>query len=181
MIDPELSLPACQTVDNSAMWMLENLLDLPGTEKGSLFFEDGCPTSQLTLLPHQRAQASLFTGVGGFGLSSTEARRMSVSVGSMMATVPEVLANLSGNIGEKARRGFPSRTSSAAFGGPPRRALGFGGSHGEHRAGKLAGQSLPSRRAGEQDASGQSAAEVPPAHDAETTGSSKGQNRWETW
>ena len=69
------------------------------------------------LLPYQRAQASLFTGVGGFGLSSTEARRMSVSVGSMMATVPEVLANLSGNIGEKARRGFPSRTSSAAFGG----------------------------------------------------------------
>ena len=31
VMDPELSLPACQMADNSAMWMLENLLDLPGT------------------------------------------------------------------------------------------------------------------------------------------------------
>ena len=42
------------------------------------------------LLPHQRAQMSLFTGAGDFGLSSVEARRISASVGSMVATVPEV-------------------------------------------------------------------------------------------
>ena len=78
------------------MWMLENLIDLSETEEELPFFEDGCPTSQLMLLPHQRAQASLSTRAGGFGLSSAEARRMSASVGSMVATIPEVLADLSG-------------------------------------------------------------------------------------
>ena len=95
--------------------MLENLLDLPGTAEESSFFEGGCPTSQLTFLPHQQAQASLSTGAGGFGLSSVEARRMSASVGSMVATVPEMLADVSGTIGEKVRGGSPTLTSSAAF------------------------------------------------------------------
>ena len=54
---------------------------------------------RLTLLPHQRAQASLSTGAGGFGLSSAEARRMSASVGSLAATLPAVLAGLSGTEG----------------------------------------------------------------------------------
>ena len=82
VVDPELSRPACQKADNSAMWMLENLLDLWGTAEESSFFEDGCPTSQLMLLPHQRAQASLSTEAGKFGLSSTGARKMSASVGA---------------------------------------------------------------------------------------------------
>ena len=107
VMDPEFSLPTCQKADKSAMWILENMLDLPGTAEESSFFEGGCPTSQLTLLPHQQAQSSLSTGAGGFGLSSAEARRMSASVGSMVATVPEVLADLSGTIGEKVRRGLP--------------------------------------------------------------------------
>ena len=99
------------------MWMLETLLDLSGTAEESLFFEDGCPTSQLMLLPHQRAQASLSPGAGGFGLSSVEARRVSASVGSMMSTVPEVLADLSGSAGEKSGGDFPTWISSAACGG----------------------------------------------------------------
>ena len=85
-----------------------NLLDLSGTAEESSFFEDGCPTSQIMLLPYQRAQASRSTGAGGFGLSSAEARRMSVSVRSMVVTVPEVLADLSDIIGEKVRRGLPA-------------------------------------------------------------------------
>lgn len=58
-MDPELSPPTCQKADNCAMLMLENLLHLPGTAEESAFFEDGCPTSLLALLPHQRAQVSL--------------------------------------------------------------------------------------------------------------------------
>ena len=107
MIDPELSLPACQKADNSAMGMLEKLLALLGTAQESSFFEDGRPTSQLMLLPHQRKHTSLSTGAGGFGLSSTEARRMSASVGSMVTTVPEVLTDLSGILGGKVRGGLP--------------------------------------------------------------------------
>ena len=95
------------TSNISAMWTLENLLDLTGTAKESSFFEGGCLTSQWTLLHHQQAQASLPTEGGGFGLSSAEARRMSVSVGSMVATVPGVLADLSGTIGEKVWRRIP--------------------------------------------------------------------------
>ena len=89
------------------MWMLESLVDIPGTAEESSFFEDGCPTSQLTLLPYQRTQASLSTGTGGFGISSAEARRMSASVGSIVTTVPEVLADPSGAIEEQFRRGLP--------------------------------------------------------------------------
>ena len=106
-MDPELSLPAYQKADSSAIWTLESLLDIPGTAEESSFFEDGCPTSGLTLLPHRHAQAILSTGAGGFGLSSAEARRTSASVRSMVATMPEVLAGLSGAIGEKVRRGLP--------------------------------------------------------------------------
>ena len=107
VMDPELSLAACQETDGNALWMLEKLLDLPGAAEESPFFADGCPTNMLTLQPYQQAQASLSTVAGGYGLSSAEALRMSASVGSLVATVPEVLADLSGAIGNKARRELP--------------------------------------------------------------------------
>ncbi|CAM9314220.1 unnamed protein product, partial [Laminaria digitata] len=69
VMDPKLSLPACRRADNGAIWMLENLLELPGTAEESSFFEEG-----------------LSTGAGGFGMSSAEARRMSASIGSLVAT-----------------------------------------------------------------------------------------------
>ena len=109
-MDSKLSLPACGQADNAAMWMFENLLELPGTAEESSFLEEGCTTEQLTLLPHQRAQASLSTAAGGFGMSSAEVRRMSASaasVGSLVAMLPAVLADLSGSSGEKVRRNLP--------------------------------------------------------------------------
>ena len=72
---------------------------------------------QLTFQPYEQVQASLSTGAGGFGLSSAEARRMSASVGSLVATVPEVFADLSGAMGQSPegdRR--PLQTSFSAFG-----------------------------------------------------------------
>ena len=107
VMDPKLSLAACKKADGNVLWMLEKLLDLPGAAEESLFFADGCPTNMLTLQPHQQAQASLSTGAGGFRLSSAEARRMSAPVGSLVATLPEVLADLSGAIGNKVRRELP--------------------------------------------------------------------------
>ena len=103
-MDPKLSLPACRRADNGATLILENLLELPGTAEESPFFEEGCMVERFTLLSHQRAQARLSTGAGGFGISSAEARRMSASVGSLVTTVPAVLADLSGSLGEKVRR-----------------------------------------------------------------------------
>ena len=59
---------------------------------------------RVTLLPHQRAQASLSAGAGGFGMSLAAARRMSASVGSLVATISAVLAGLCGSLGAKVRR-----------------------------------------------------------------------------
>ena len=69
VMDPKLSLPACRRADNGAVWMLENLLELPGTAEESSFFEEGCMAKRPTLLPHQLAHTSLSTGAGGFGMS----------------------------------------------------------------------------------------------------------------
>ena len=107
VMDPELSLTACQKATGNVVWTPEKLLDLPGAAEESSFLEDVRPTIQLTLQPYQHAQASLFAGVGGVGLSSAEARRMSMSVGSLVATVSEVLADMSGAIGDKVRRDLP--------------------------------------------------------------------------
>ena len=107
VMDPKLSLPARRRADNDAMWMLENLLELPGMAEESFFFEEGCMAERLTLLPHQRAQASLSTGAGEFGMSSAEARRMSALVGSLVATLPAVLADLSGSLGRRYGGTYP--------------------------------------------------------------------------
>ena len=61
VMDPKLSLPACRRTDNGAMWMLENLLERPGTAEELSFFEEGCMVKRPTLLPHQLARASLST------------------------------------------------------------------------------------------------------------------------
>ena len=68
---------------------------------------NGCPTNMVTLQPNQQAEAILSTGAGGFGVSSVEARRMSAPVGSLVATVPEGLADLSGALGNKVRMELP--------------------------------------------------------------------------
>ena len=67
---------------------------------------------------------------------------MSASIGSLVATVPEVLGDMSEAIGDKIRKELPDsdlvRRIFEQRQGPPRCAWGYG----EHRAGKLAGQSL---------------------------------------
>ena len=96
----------------------------------------------------------------------------------MVATVPEVLAALSGIIGEKIRRGLPDSDLG-------RRILRSAGDlrdmHGvsEEAMVNIVPESWRDKafRPGEQDTSGQSIAEVLPAHDAETASSNKTQYR----
>ena len=178
VMGPELSLAECKKADDSALWMLEKIFDLPGAAEESSLFADGCPTNMLTLQPHQQAQASLSTGAGGFGLSSAEARRISASVGSLVATVPEVLADLSGALENKVRRELPDsdlvwRTWNSV------RDLRDVHWVSEEAMANIVPESWRDRafRAGEQSASGQSIADVLPAHDAETISSSKAQHR----
>ena len=107
VMDPKLSLPAYGREDVGAVWILENVFEVHRTAEVSSFFEEGCMAERLTLLPHQCWQASLSTGTGGCRMSSAEARWMSVSVRSLVATPPAVLVDLSGSLGEKVRRNLP--------------------------------------------------------------------------
>ena len=60
-----------------------------------------------TTAPPESAGEPLYWD-GGVGLSSAESRRMSVSIGSLVATLPEGLADLSGPLGERVRRELPN-------------------------------------------------------------------------
>ena len=70
---------------------------ISGTAEELSFFEDGCPTNPLidAAAPPTRVGEPVHGG-WRVGLSSAEARRMSASVGSIVMTVTEVLADLSG-------------------------------------------------------------------------------------
>ena len=147
-----------------------------GAEESS-FLEDGCPTYQLTLQLYHQAQASLSTGAGGCGLSSAEARRVSASVGSLVATVPEVLADLSGAIEDKVRRELPAPDLVRRIWRSVRDLRDMHGVSEEAMANIVLENWLDRAcRAGEQDASGQSIAEELPAHNAETISSVTAQN-----
>ena len=99
---------------------------------------------------------------------------MSASVGSVVATVPGILADLLGIKGEKARRGLPYsdlvRNIWRSVGD-----LRDVYVVSEKAMVNIVPESWRDRafRPGEQDTPGQSMAEVLPAHDAETTSSSK--------
>ena len=129
---------------------------------------------RLTLLPHQRAQASLITGAEGFGMSSAEAKMMSTSVGSLVATLPAVLADLSGSLGEKIRRSLPGpELVTSIWEGV--RGLRVDGGVTEEDMGEVVPRGWRDRafRPQEVSASGHSDREVLAAHDAETTNSHK--------
>ena len=177
-MEPELSLPARQRADTCAIWILERLLELPGTADEASFFEDGCPPNRLTLQPHQKTQVSLSTGAGGFGLSSAESRRMSASIGSLVATVPDVLADLSSPLGENFRRELPNSDLVRRIWSSGRALRDIHGVLGEAMA-NVVPESWPNRafRAKEERASWPSDVEVLPAYDGETISSHKAQHK----
>ena len=80
---------------------IQKIFELPGAAEAESFFQEGYPDERLTLQPRQQAQARLSTGAGGLGLSSAEATRMSASTGSKVGILPEVLADLTGLLGDR--------------------------------------------------------------------------------
>lgn len=80
--------------------MLESILELPVVADESKLFEDACPTSFLSLQPHQHTQAGLSTGAGGLELASAVTRRVSELVGSVCGMQPKVVTDMSGPLGE---------------------------------------------------------------------------------
>ena len=105
-------------------------------------------------------------GSGRVGLSPTEARKMSASVGSLVATVPEVLADLSGAIADEVRRELSDSELVRRIWNSVRDLRDV------HRVPEEAMANIEPKswrdralKAGEQCASRQSVAEVLPAHD----------------
>ena len=135
---------------------------------------------RFTLLSHQRAQARLSTGAGGFGISSAEARRMSALVGRLATTLPEVLATLPGSLGEKVPRNLPeSKLVTSIWKGV--KGLRDGGWVTEEDMGEVVPRGWRDRafRPEEVSAAGNSDREVLAAHDAETIISHKAQKKTE--
>eukprot|EP00904_Undaria_pinnatifida_P011356 jgi/Undpi1/7350/HiC_scaffold_22.g09823.m1 len=106
--------------------------------------------------------------------SSAEARRMSASVGSLVATVTEVLPGLSGATGDEVWRELPDSDLVRRTWNSVRNLRDVHGVSEEAMT-NIVPEVWRDRafRAGEQGASGQSVAEVSPTHDAETISSSK--------
>ena len=116
-LDTGLSLEACRRADNGVHWAYGRILERPGATVAQPFFQEGFPGNQLTSTPHQQAQARLSTGAGGLGLPSTEARRMSASIGNRVGTLPEVTADLTGRLRDQVRRGLPESNIITQLGG----------------------------------------------------------------
>ena len=107
-VDTHLSRAPCERADNTNLWMLERLLELPDVEDEESFFAANCPADKLKLLPHQRVQAGLSTAAGGLGLASTARRRVSAALGSVCETLPEVIVSLTGSVGNYVRGNLPN-------------------------------------------------------------------------
>ena len=103
---------------------------------------------------------------------------MSASVGSLVATVAELLADLTGAIGDKVRRELPNFELVRGIWNSVRDLRGVHGFSEETMA-SVVPESWRDRafRAEDQSASGQAIADVSDAHDAETISSSKTQHR----
>ena len=111
-------------------------------------------------------------------MSLAEARRTSASVGSLVATLPAVLADLSGSLGEKVRRNLPgSELLTSIWEGV--RGLRDDGGVIEEEMSDVVPRGWRDRafRPEKVSASGNSDLEVSEAHDAETTNSHKAQKK----
>ena len=148
VMDPELSLPACQQADTSAMWMLEHLLELPGTADESSFFEDGCPANRLTLQPHEQAQATPSTGAGGLDCRRLNQGGCQHPSGTWWRRCQRFLLTSLVHWGVTSGWSCPVRTSFDAYGvasGIFAISMGYR-RNGERGPAKLAAQGVPRER-----------------------------------
>lgn len=118
-LDTQSSLETCRRADNgSQWWAYEKILEIPGETEAQSFFEQGRRDKSAGI---STSPAGLNTTLYGSGrvieLPSTEARRMFTSVGSRVDVLPEVLAGLTGPLGDRVRRGFPESRNIAQPGG----------------------------------------------------------------
>ena len=78
-------------------------MGLRDTADDEEFFQEGHQTNRFRLKPYQRAQARLSPRAGGLGLPAAISRRFSASLGNLVGTLPAVIAELSGPLGESVK------------------------------------------------------------------------------
>lgn len=117
ILDTGLPLEARRMADNRAKWACENILELSGAAGTQSVFEEGCPDNRRTFQPHQQAQARLSTGTGWLRLLLAETRRTSASIGSGVGILPGILADLTGPLGDRVKKGLPESSLIAQLEG----------------------------------------------------------------
>ncbi|CAM9123191.1 unnamed protein product, partial [Choristocarpus tenellus] len=97
---PHLARSTMEQADNTSLWTLERIMEIADATEGTDFFEGGCNSRSLRLETHQQVQAQMPTSAGGLGLSSMKHRQHAAFVGSLVATLPTLLARQQGPHGE---------------------------------------------------------------------------------
>ena len=84
----------------------------------AVIFPGGVPGKSADFKPSPASPCTPFHGSGKVkAVPSTEARRMSASIGSRVGTLPEVIADFTGPLGGRVRRGLPESNIIAQLGG----------------------------------------------------------------
>ena len=116
-LDTRPPLETYKREDDGAQQAYEKIFELPSAAEAQSFFQVRCPDNKP---PVQISPASSNTPLyraGRIGLPSTETRRMSVSIGSGVEILREVLAELTGPLGDRAKSRLPESSIIAQLGG----------------------------------------------------------------
>ncbi|CAN0036749.1 unnamed protein product, partial [Choristocarpus tenellus] len=91
---PFLARSTIEQADNTSLWTLERVMRVEDSTEDTEFFEEGCNDGSLRLETHQQVQAQMPTSAGGLGLSSMKHRQHAAFAGSLVATLPTLIARL---------------------------------------------------------------------------------------
>ena len=116
-LDTELSREACRRADNGRQWAYEKIHELPGAAEEQSFFEEGRPDDRLTLQPISRLKHACLPEWEGSGCLRRKRGECPPLLGARWGSYPEVLADLTGPLGDRVRRGLPESRIIAQLGG----------------------------------------------------------------
>jgi len=114
-VEPRLVSQAASRYDALCSWSLEHIMGLPGAAPAAVFFGDE-GEHHLTLAHHQRLQTQMSLSSGGLHLASAAHTAAAAYVGSLLVTLPALLADLVADpLGAVFRDGIPHTATVRAL------------------------------------------------------------------
>jgi hypothetical protein len=95
-LDPVVLAATAMRYDALNLWTLEHVMGLPDSRSEAEFLPD-MNADELVLEQHQQLQACMSLASGGLGMASAEHTKEAAYVGSLVATLPALLADLVGD------------------------------------------------------------------------------------